>query len=177
MQIDLFAPHYDVAERHQTLIRAPTERVYQAVRSLDLSRSRLVRSLFRLRGMSDECLTLDGLLKMGFVLLDEVPNRELVLGLVGRFWLPSGEIQIVEAKDFRSFERSGYAKAVWNFSVEPQGAGVTRLATETRVFCLDEQSRRKFRLYWLFIMPFSGIIRREALRAVKRAAEGNGEKS
>jgi hypothetical protein len=45
------------------------------------------------------------------------------------------------------------------------------LATETRVLCLDDSSRRKFKLYWTLIAPFSGLIRNEALRVVKRAAE------
>jgi hypothetical protein len=49
--------------------------------------------------------------------------------------------------------------------------GTTRLATETRVLCLDDESRRRFRLYWLFIGPFSGLIRRKILRSIKHEAE------
>ena len=33
----------------------------------------------------------------------------------------------------------------------------------------DDESRRKFRVYWFFVRPFSGLIRRLTLRAVKRA--------
>ena len=43
--------------------------------------------------------------------------------------------------------------------------------TETRVYCLDEVSRKRFKLYWMLIRPFSGLIRREILQAVKRNAE------
>jgi hypothetical protein len=32
-------------------------------------------------------------------------------------------------------------------------------------------SRRKFRVYWFFVRPFSGVIRRLMLRAVKKAAD------
>jgi hypothetical protein len=37
---------------------------------------------------------------------------------------------------------------------------------ETRVALTDEQSRRRFRRYWLLIGPFSALIRRLALRQV-----------
>jgi len=171
MQIDVFAPRYDVAERYQIVVHAPPKRVCDAVRSLDLSRSPVARALLRLRGMPEKCLTLDGLLRTGFIILAEVPDKELVLGLVGRFWSLAGDLQSLDAVGFRSFDRSGYAKATWSFSLEPQEENLTRLITETRVVCLDSASRRMFRFYWLLIKPFSGLIRREALRAVKRAAE------
>ncbi len=170
-RLDQFAPRYDVAARHETKVYAPAKNVYAAIRTLDLSRSAIVSTLFRLRGMSLDCLTLDGLLKTGFVLLAEVPDRELVLGLVGRFWSLSGELQTINANNFRSFDRKGYAKAVWNFSLEPCGENATRLATETRVICLDAASRRSFKFYWSFVKPFSGLVRKEALRSIKQAAE------
>lgn len=49
MLIDEFMPSFDVAERHGIVVRAPAERAYAAIRSVDLSRSLLVRSLFALR--------------------------------------------------------------------------------------------------------------------------------
>ena len=183
MLIDEFLPDHDVVERHQIGIRAPVERVYDAVRALDLSRSRTIRWLFLLRelpalprssgrGNTRLGLTLDGLLGSGFVLLGETPRQEFLLGLVGRFWTPSGDIQRLDASGFRTFDRPGYAKAAWNFSLSEGEDGTTRLATETRVLCLDDASRRRFRLYWSFIGPFSALIRKEMLRSVKRAAEG-----
>jgi hypothetical protein len=45
------------------------------------------------------------------------------------------------------------------------------LTTETRIKCLDNESRRSFGFYWMFIQPFSGLIRMEMLRAIKRKAE------
>ncbi|MFN2452720.1 MAG: hypothetical protein ABR577_00710 [Pyrinomonadaceae bacterium] len=171
MQINEFAPEYDFVERHHINVEATAERVYAAVRVLDLSRAPLVRALFKLRGMPPQCLTLDGLLKAGFVLLAEVPNEELVLGVAGRFWSLAGALQRLDAESFRSFQRSGYAKAVWNFSLEPRGAHAVRLTTETRVRCMDAASRRAFGFYWFFIRPCSGLVRMEALRAIKRAAE------
>jgi hypothetical protein len=185
MLIDEFLPAYDVAERHQVEVYARTERVYGAVRRLDLGGSDMVRMLFWLRELpvllldpssrSREGrlgLTLEALLDGGFVLLGERPNEELLLGLVGRFWTPSGDIQRLVSDEFLNFERSGYAKAVWNFSLSGQAGGTTLLTTETRVLCLDATSRKQFLFYWSLVGLFSGLIRRQILRSIKRQAEG-----
>jgi hypothetical protein len=55
------------------------------------------------------------------------------------------------------------------FDAEPIPGG-SRLATETRVRALDDRARNGFRLYWLAIGPFSGLIRRRWLRAVQEIA-------
>ena len=184
--IDEFLPAYDVAERHQVEVSARIERVYDAVRSLNLGGSGVVRMLFWLRelpalflrpssrGAAGRLgLTLDALLNSGFVLLGERPNEELALGLVGRFWTPSGDIQRLTLKGFRDFQRRGYAKAVWTFSLSGRADGTTLLATETRVLCLDATSGKRFLPYWSFVGPFSGLIRRQILQSIKRQAEGS----
>jgi hypothetical protein len=125
--IDEFAPAYDMVERHQTDVHAPVERVYEPVRNLELTGSRTFRWLFLLRelpaslrfagrGSGRLGLTLDALLRSGFILLGEKPQQEILLGLVGRFWAPSGCIQWLDADGFRCFSRSGYAKAIWNIT-------------------------------------------------------------
>jgi hypothetical protein len=169
MLIDEFLPRYDVAERHAMEVRAPVEQVWEAIVNLDMSQSRVIRGLFRLRGMPPASFTLRGLQRVGFVLLGEEPNREMVLGLVGKFWTPRGDLQRVDVDGFRAFNKEGYAKAAWNFALAPQVDGTVRVTTETRVLCLDERSRRRFRLYWLVIGPFSGWIRREALGIIREA--------
>src|SRR5262245_52308365 len=55
------------------------------------------------------------------------------------------------------------------FAAEPIPGG-SRLATETRVKTLDDQTGRRFRLYWLAIGELSGLIRRRWLRAAQEAA-------
>ncbi|HEY0005420.1 MAG TPA: hypothetical protein VGB17_11475 [Pyrinomonadaceae bacterium] len=177
MLIDQFLPRYDVHERHRTKVHASLEEVYAVVRELDLSRARLTQALMRLRGMgagrsSPAELNLDHLLKkMCFILLGERPQEELLLGLAGRFWKPSGELRRLDAEEFRNFNEPGYAKAAWNFSLSEQADGSVLLETETRVSCLDETSRRRFRLYWMIVGPFSGLLRRDMLRALRLKAE------
>jgi hypothetical protein len=94
----------------------------------------------------------------------------MVIGLVGKFWTIAGGLQKIDAGSFKEFDTAGFAKAVWNFSLSPDGAN-TRLTTETRIKCLDEHSRRSFGFYWMFIQPFSGLIRMEMLKIIKRRAE------
>lgn len=175
MLIDDFLPNYDVHERHRTDVHAPRERVYTAVRQLDISEAKLSMWLFRLRGLASglrapTTFTLEDFLDVGFTLLGEKPNEELLLGLVGQFWKPSGKLIQLPAADFRDFAEPGYTKAAWNFSLQPTGENRVRLETETRVQCTDATSRRFFKLYWVLVGPFSGLIRREVLNVIKRQA-------
>ncbi|UCF84468.1 MAG: hypothetical protein JSV50_02220, partial [Desulfobacteraceae bacterium] len=168
---DEFLPAYDVNERHHIDVHAPAEKVYQVVQSLDFRDSRIVKWLFRLRGIPEYALTLDGLLELGFVILGETPNQEIVIGLVGRFWTRAVDIQHLDPGTFRNFDRKGFAKAIANISLSRQTDTITRVTTETRVHCIGNSSRRYFRLYWFLISPFSAWIRREWLRIIKRRVE------
>lgn len=182
MLIDEHLPHGQFAERHALRVHAPPGRAYAAVRRLDLSGSPVVRMLFALRslpalfsrkrGRGEKGLetSMDGLLRNGFVLLGERPPHEVVLGLVGRFWTPTGCIERIDPAEFAGFDRPGMAVAAWNFTVLPTDEGCL-VATETRVRCTDEAARRSFARYWRVIRPFSGLIRMEGLRAIRRAAE------
>lgn len=173
MLIDEFLPTYDVRERHQIVVAAPLNDVYATTRALDLSRATLTRWLFRLRGIpTPSRFSLDDFLRLRFTLLGEKPGEELLLGLVGQFWRPSGGLRRLNREGYRDFAESGYAKAAWNFSLEEERAERVRLATETRVLCMDEASRRRFRAYWLVVGRFSSLIRREMLRSIKLSAEG-----
>jgi len=170
MLLDEFLPSWDVRQVHTTLVEASAVRTFEAVRRLDLGRSRISRLLFLARGLpTGRSIGLSDLVARGFALLGEDPPRELVLGLVARPWTLMGGIRRLDPEGFRRFDRPGYAKIGWSFLVEPKGRS-SRLATETRILCTDETSRRRFRWYWRVIGPFSGVIRREALRLIDREA-------
>ena len=173
MLIDEFLPEYDFVETHSIAIDASAEKVYAAANEVDFSESFIVRWLLRLRGMSGESVSLRNLEYSKFKILGETLNKELLIGLAGKFWTPWGDMQRVDASNFREFEKPGYAKAVWNFSLDAS-ANETNLTTETRIRCLDDGSRRSFGFYWMFIQPFSGWIRVEMLRTIKRRAESGG---
>jgi hypothetical protein len=168
--IDEWLPACDTREYNEVLCRAGAPRTYAAVRSVDLTESATVRALLALRGIRSQRWTTSELAGFGFVLLEEKPSDELVFGLVGRFWRPMGGIVRVTADEFRTFDEPGFARAAWNFKVEPAGAS-SKLSTETRVRCTDDAARRRFRLYWRLIGPFSSYIRGRMLASIKREAE------
>jgi len=171
---DDFLPTFDVVMRHAVSVPAPAPAVWAALHRADFAGAWYVRALLMLRGLprpgQARRLTLDRLVAGGFIPLAERAGREIALGLVGRFWLPSGGRVRVTRGEFKRFAEPGHAKAVWTFAVEAEGPGATRLVTETRVACVDAASRRRFRLYWLGVRPFSGLIRKAMLGAVAREA-------
>lgn len=170
MLIDEFMPKYDFSETHDIKIRASAENVFRALNEVDLCESPIIRGLFLLRGLPTEKMTLREMRKMRFETLGEEENEEILLGLAGKFWTLAGNLQKVDSSNFREFDEKGFAKAVWNFSLA-ESKEQTRLTTETRIKCLDAESRKKFGFYWIFIQPFSAWIRKEMLKTIKRKAE------
>jgi hypothetical protein len=156
--------------------------VYRALWTANLGMSPIVKGLLGLRALPSMILdrrervparplTLQAVIDAGFGRLAEEPGREVVLGVSGKFWRPIGNVERFDRDSFSRPVPPGMAQAVWNFRVAPSGNQRTILSTETRVTCGDAASRRKFRLYWLVIRPFSGLIRLIMLRAVKEAVE------
>ena len=182
MLIDEIMPEPHFAERHAVRVAAPPERAYEAMRRLDLRGSPVARTLMALRSLPAVFggrrrrrglgSTMDTLLENGFVVLAERAPRELVLGLAGQFWKPTGGIARLEPDEFRGCDLPGLALAAWNFTVLPTDEG-SLVATETRVRCTDDAAHRSFARYWRVVRPFSGVIRKEALRAIRRAAESD----
>lgn len=113
------------------------------------------------------------LVRFGFTKLEEVPEREVVFGVAGRFWRWDGDLRRLADRDaFLAFSEDGCVKGAWNLRVEAAGDGTTALSTETRIQCFGDSARRKFRLYWTLVGPFSGLIRRSLLHGVRRRAKG-----
>lgn len=176
MLIDQFLPTYDVSNKYAVTINDIASRVYPVVRKMDISDASMSMFLFQLRGISSVCggqdgFDLDSLLKMGFVILDEKKNKELLLGLIGKPWTPDGSLVDFTADEFKDFDKPGYAKIAWNFSLKSAGTGMCQLATETRIACTDKESRTSFGLYWFFVSSFSGLTRKEILQVLKSQAE------
>jgi len=174
MLIDDFIPEYDFRERHETLVSAPKDAVRRAADEWRPDSSLLWRWLLRLRGLGAPKGTLRQWAEAnGFLCLAESED-EVVYGQAGRFWSPKERAALVSPRtveEFRSLSDPRYALAAMNILVQPHTSGDwTRLYTETRVRCLGASSRRRFRLYWLIIRPFSGLLRRAMLDGIKAEA-------
>jgi len=176
MAIDQWLPQYQVSASHSVLVHASEERTYAALKRANFSDLAIVRRLMRLRGyrVGRNSIPESGARCGGtgaFLELAAVPPSEVVLGITGRFWRPDGGIvRGLTPTEFADFHREGHAKAVWNFSLTPADGG-TRLSTETRVQTFGRSATLKFRAYWLFVGPFSGLIRKAMLSEAKRIAE------
>lgn len=165
MLIDTLMPRADFSERHSIRVAAPPQRIYDVIRTADLTRSNVVRALLALRGMATTrrrtLANFDG----GFTIIGEDPPRELVIGVQGPFWRPLCRLHDITRETFNEPVPDGVARAAWNFFISDDN-----VSTETRILCAGD-ARAKFRVYWLFIRPFSGLIRRMMLRAIREEAE------
>jgi len=178
--IDELVPNCDFREQHQIFVPAPAEEVRRAADEWRSDSSFLWRWLLRLRGLGSPRGSLRELAEAnGFLCLAETED-EVVYGQAGRFWAPNERAALLSPRtigEFRDLRDPLYAVAVMNILIEPQASGDTRLFTETRVRCLGASSRRRFRLYWLVIRPFSGLLRRAMLHGVKTEAVRNAERA
>jgi hypothetical protein len=176
--MDEFLPNYDFSAAYEISINAPTSVVYQCLLESDFSKVWLVRLLMSIRSRkrmprSRTIIDLRQRLQgAGFVILAEIPNEEIVIGIAGRFWRPDGgRCMELTAEDFAEFSSSGFAKATWNFKLRAESPLNSILSTETRIKCFGSAALWKFRLYWSVVGPFSGLMRKAILKKMKTEAE------
>lgn len=185
MLLDQFVPNFQFRETHTITIKASSSKVLESARSIRPGDVPLVGFLMALRSIpavlfKGERYTpgrpdvpfLDQIVGTGFFVLGEEPGRELVLGTIGQFWRPTGNLcrDILTPDQFLNFREEGWAKAGWNFFVEETGT-TSRLVTETRIYTLGASATCKFGFYWRTIRGGSGLLRRAILKAIKRRAE------
>jgi hypothetical protein len=179
--IDDWLPRYDESEFHAREIAASPAAVERALRALkpgDLPLTRILMGLRTLPALLAGCRRprvparplLDGVQSIGFVILEERPGEQIVLGAAGRFWRPRGDgVDPLDGPEaFRDYARPGSVRAAWDFVLAPV-AGGTRLSTETRIAGTDADGTRMFRRYWRLVHPGSALIRLDMLRAIARA--------
>ena len=76
---------------------------------------------------------------------------------------------------FVGFCRLGYTKVAWNFKLRADLLESTVLSTETRIKCFGLAALWMFRLYWRFVGPFSGLIRKVILKQMKVESESQAK--
>ncbi len=113
----------------------------------------------------------DTMKSIGWVVLDEVPGREIALGTGAQPWLADGEFRSIPAGEFRAFREPRYVKIALTLKAEPIGPAECYLSTETRASATDEFARKRFRVYWAFLSPGIRLIRWPMLARARRLAE------
>ncbi len=179
-RLDEFTPVYQFHELHTTIVAAPPERVYAAVKEVEPDEIFAFRALTRIRrfgrrGGAPNILNppphqpiLQTALATGFVPLADDPGREVVVGLImsplRMGWKPTRD-------EFLRADGPLLAKATMNFRIHPIGSNRCFLTTETRIYGSDKDAMHLVAAYWRVIYPGSAFIRRMWLRAIRKRAE------
>lgn len=166
-----YLPQYHFNEKHSIIIDRSAEHTFSLIDKFDFSDSNIVRILLFLRGMRWKTVKKEDLHASRFIELEQIPNKEIIIGLIGQFWRPAGNLQKFAPDEFIPFERNGFAKASWNFQIIPKDNNSCELQTETRILCIGEKTKQNFSRYWFFVHPFSALIRKQMLKSIKRKAE------
>ena len=146
--IDKYLKNYQYNARYEKTINAPAKDCFLAAKNLDISPSFITRTLLRLRGLPYKDATLQDFIKsMCFTYLEESPYQEFIIDA----------------------SQSGIT-IYWNFTFQEISPGQTTVGTETRIYCPNKKAKRKFSVYWFFVKPFSGLIRKEFLRMIEQKA-------
>ncbi|XAZ82172.1 hypothetical protein A6C57_27995 (plasmid) [Fibrella sp. ES10-3-2-2] len=167
MLIDKYLPAYDFNELHSITVKATATGIYDKMLGCNVSRSFLIRFLFRVRGMSKPLRAIEQLTSLGFIKLDEQPGKEIVYGMI----TTSPTFDCCQPNfppaSFNQYTSASIIKAVINFQLQEQNNSTHIISTETRVWCGSSQMRARFRWYWFFVKPFSQLIRRSVLKQMK----------
>jgi hypothetical protein len=178
--LDRFMPDYEVVERHHVRIAAPAEITMDAAREQDLLASPVIRVIFKTRelalgGTPDERARpqalLPQVLSLGWGVLADVPDREIVIGAVTKPWEPNPRFRAIGADQFAAFHEPDHVKIVWSLRADPVAAHESIFRTETRAVATDALARLKFRRYWALVSPGVALIRRMSLQPLKADAE------
>jgi hypothetical protein len=177
--LDRFIPTYDVVERHQIRVEAPADITMAAAREQDLLRVPLIHAIFRAReiamGATPGGPQPRGLLAatqaLGWGVLAEVPDREVVVGAITKPWEADVTFQALPPAEFAAFAQPGFVKIVWTLRADPLDRDTSLFRTETRAVATDAVARARFRTYWAFASPGIALIRRLSLSPLKRQAE------
>ena len=183
--LDAHLPAYDVVLTEHLVIDADTGTVFEAAKNFDFmtTRSLLVTALMTARSVPSRVLgrpvvtplelmlARDSGALPGWLVIGEVPGREVVFGAVGKFWKPDIEWHDLAADQFATFEEPGWGKIACHLLVRPDGPDRSILSYECRTATTDTASRRNMARYWWLIRPFVGYILRAVLRTIRANAE------
>ena len=178
--LDSFMPRYDVIERHHISVNAPAALTFAAAKEQALLDLPLVRLIFKTRELALGADLPDrpqprGLLaavrELGWGVLAERPDREIVMGAVTRPWEANVTFRAIPPADFTSFSEPGFVKIAWTLRADPTSARTSVFRTETRAIGTDPYACGRFRRYWAFASPGIWLIRRLSLGPLKSAAE------
>jgi hypothetical protein len=191
--VDRFMPQYHYSIVFSRVFRAPPARSFDTFVGSDLLEIPLFRLLIGVRGIPQRlsdvlghrgehlaelpsakpAFRLRDMPSIGWLVLGESPGVELAFGQVSKAWKGRGGLpdEPVTAESFLSFDQAGFVKIVESTRVDPYGDHASIVTAESRVWCTDEDSRRRFHRYWVAATPFTHLMRLIALPELAKKAE------
>ena len=178
--LDGAMPRYDIVERHHIRVAAPAPVTFAAASEIALMQSWPVRLIFRARerimGATPQPSSasqpfLSFARSIGWGVLAETPQSQIVMGAVTQPWLADVVFRPLSPEDFAGFSEPGYVKIAWTIRADPLGDAHSIFRTETRAIATDPLARARFRRYWSLASPGIILIRWLMLNPVKTAAE------
>lgn len=179
-ELDRFMPRPDIRERHEGLIRAPADLVFDVAMHFDLQSIPLVRAIFWLRGKLMGAAPAGPRVPQGFIaevmglgwgVLGLRQGREIVMGAAVQPWKADVRFRAIPPEQFAEFAEPDLVKIAWTLEAEPLGHAVSRFASETRAVATDDAARARFLRYWRWARFGIVAIRWLMLPAVRREAE------
>ena len=178
--LDRFMPRYDIVERHRIAVAAPARVTVAAAREMNVRQSALARAIFLARerllgaGRDERRLPtglLDQVLSLGWRVLAEEPDREIVVGAVTKPWEAEVTFRGLSPEAFDAFNEPDFVKIVWTLRADAIDDSHSIFRTETRAVATDAGAATKFRRYWAFLSPGICLIRQATLGPLKAEAE------
>lgn len=178
--LDRVMPAYDVAERHHIDVAAPAAVTFAAACEQDLMGLPLAKAIFKAREVllgSERDMTIRprGLLALtksiGWGVLAEIPDREIVMGAVTQPWRADVVFRPLPPNEFIEFDEPDYVKITWTLRADATGSNTSIFRTETRALATDAAARSKFRRYWACLSPGIILIRHASLKPLRTEAE------
>jgi hypothetical protein len=189
--MEKFLPKHQFSVRHQAMIRCKPGELLDIIQNFQPPRDRVAETAMFVRQLPGRILHWlvpsrvplpRPFTPARFTPLDRDGDREMVGGLVGKFWqlwrADFGIVAVPGPAEFLACNPPKTAKLLIGFLAEPAG-DATLLTLETRVWCPDRTSLIMFAPYWLAIRPVSGLLRLRGLGAIREIAErrGGGQKA
>jgi hypothetical protein len=84
-------------------------------------------------------------LALGWGVLAEVPDREVVVGAVTKPWEANVTFHALPADQFAAFSEPGFVKIAWTLRADPIDDDTSVFRTETRAVATDATARARFR--------------------------------
>ena len=178
-RLDELMPEYQFSERHSARVHARPEQVILATRQSTFADLKSLLTLLKIRGvvlrtpfhdMGDlqTQRILDKFAEAGY-LFDGSEQEIAMFGVWNVRANRRPEVHTLQ--EYADYRDPGAVKMAFDFTVEDMGDGWSTLRAETRVAATDASTLRGVGRYWRLIVPGSGLLRRQWLKAIKKRAE------